>query len=202
MQSAPRIGILGGTFDPIHKGHLAIALNLLDNDLLRLESIWLTPTYQNPLKENGPFFTFDERCDIILNSIEQYPKLKCCTVEREMPLHVPHYTFDTLQHLSMRHPDAQFVLLIGADNWLHFHKWYKADEIIARYPIIIYPRPGYPISSPLPKSVFYAEDVPQTDLSSTEIRNYLLQKDTAQIEQFMPSEHAFAALLKAMKAKA
>ena len=90
-----------------------------------------------------------------------------------MFIRVSSYTLATLRALSETHPECSFSLIIGADNWLIFDRWHKPEEIIEDFGVIIYPRPGCRISGPLPAGVTYLPDLPELNISSTDIRNNL-----------------------------
>ncbi|MBP5376229.1 MAG: nicotinate-nicotinamide nucleotide adenylyltransferase [Bacteroidaceae bacterium] len=88
--------------------------------------------------------------------------------ERHLP--VPSYTVTTLGELRKAYPEHEFTLVIGADNWEQFPRWYRADEIIEKYRVLIYRRPGCEIEeTSLPASV-HVVDTPLFDISSTQIR--------------------------------
>ena len=101
-------------------------------------------------------------------AVADVPGVEVC--DREFSLPRPSYMYNTLQALSEEHPDREFVLVIGADNWHRFPQWYKSDEILRQHRLIIYPRPGFPINeTALPEGVSLVH-TPLYDLSSTQIR--------------------------------
>ena len=106
----------------------------------------------------------------------------CCMEFSERPS----YMWHTLQHLSADYPDREFTLLIGADNWAVFDRWYHASDIIAHYPIAIYPRTGSPIDTDtLPPSV-HLYDTGLYDISSTEVREKAAHGED--VAQLVPAE--------------
>lgn len=100
-------------------------------------------------------------------AIESYPLLKVCDIELEMPR--PSYTINTLDELSRRYPDYRFNVVIGGDNWNIIDRWKDYQRIINEYGVVIYPRPGYELSSTNNSNVVVVE-APLADISSTEIR--------------------------------
>lgn len=141
----PRIktGIYGGSFNPIHNGHIAIARAMVEQ--AGLDEVWLMVSPQNPLKRASDLLDDGMRLDMTRRAVEGVPGVMASDYEFSLPR--PSYMWNTLQSLSRDYPDREFTLLIGADNWKAFGRWYHADDIIAHYPICIYPRRGYGISA-------------------------------------------------------
>ena len=164
-----RTGIFGGSFNPIHKGHVALAENILKQGLV--EELWLMVSPQNPLKRDECLLPDDLRLELAQIATLNHPNLKVSDFEYSLPK--PSYMYLTLKRLGETFPDRQFSLIIGADNWLHFHQWVEAEYIQAHYPIIVYPRRGYGIDrKALPKNATYLS-LPYYDISSTTLRQRL-----------------------------
>lgn len=161
-----RIGIFGGTFNPVHKGHISLALWLVGRKAF--DEVWLTLSPANPLKDARPGATDADRREMLTLACNGHAGLKPCFVEFDMPR--PSYSIATLRRLAADCPDCRFSPIIGSDNWHIFHKWRSRQEIIADYGVTIYPRPGYPVEEPLPAGVTYMADAPVCDVSSTDIR--------------------------------
>ena len=100
-------------------------------------------------------------------AIERYPLLKVCDIELEMPR--PSYTINTLDELSRRYPNYRFNVVIGGDNWNIIDRWKDYQRIINEYGVVVYPRPGYELSSTNNSKVVVVE-APLANISSTEIR--------------------------------
>ena len=128
-----KTGIYGGSFNPIHNGHIAIAKRMLEE--AGLDEIWLIVSPQNPLKAADSLLDDQLRLDMTQHALAPYPQLTASDYEFRLPR--PSYMWHTLQHLSADYPDREFTLLIGADNWAVFDRWYHASDIIAHYPIAI-----------------------------------------------------------------
>lgn len=160
------VGVLGGSFNPVHKGHIALAREIVAKGLVDKVLMVLSPL--NPLKQHlGSLLDDAIRMDMLRLACESYSELEACDIELTMPR--PSYTIDTLRKLSTDNPADCFRLVIGADNWACFQKWRSPDEIIRDYSPIVYPREEYQMpeegSGATP---FWAEILP---VSSTEIRN-------------------------------
>ena len=160
-----RTGIYGGSFNPIHLGHVCLAKALADSGLV--DEMWLLVSPQNPFKVDARLLDDEKRLHLARLAVLDVPGVEVC--DREFTLPRPSYMYNTLQALSQEHPDCEFVLVIGADNWERFPNWYRSQDILSDYRIIIYPRPGYTLQD-VPPGVTLA-DTPLIDISSTEIRN-------------------------------
>lgn len=117
--------------------------------------------------------TLQQRAEMIDVALAQSQlPISLCLAEMDMPQ--PNYTINTLQRLSGEYPDCRFRLVIGSDNWAQFNRWRSYQEIISDYGLIVYPRPGFPITRPMPDNVT-AIEAPLIDISSTLIRQMRLQ---------------------------
>ena len=161
-----RIGILGGSYNPIHVGHIQLAEHLLR--VLSFDEVWLLVSPHNPLKPANDLLPDAIRYQWVAKSIEGLSGLVASDFELALPQ--PSYTYNTLTQLTATFPQNEFTLLIGADNWQVFHKWFRAEDIINNFRIAIYPRPGSDaIATPLPPNV-QVIDAPLINISSTMIR--------------------------------
>ena len=166
-----RIGIFGGSFNPIHNGHIALAQAVLRQ--CALDEVWLMVSPQNPLKQNSTDLLDDQlRLQMAEKALEGVEGVKAC--DYEFRLSKPSYTWNTLQHLSKDYPDYTFSLLIGGDNWAHFTRWRHWKDILRCHQVIVYPREDYPGTI----------DVPLLDVSSTEIRQRV--REGKSIEGMVP----------------
>ncbi len=181
MTNKIRTGIYGGSFNPIHNGHIAIARAMLDCGAV--DEVWLMVSPQNPLKQSTDLLDEQMRLDMTRRATADIPGITACDYEFHMPR--PSYMWHTLQNLSHEYPDREFILLIGADNWQVFDRWYHADDIIAHYPIRIYPRRGYDIeASTLPHNVELV-DTGLYDVSSTMVRERIQRGED--VSQLIPA---------------
>lgn len=160
-----KVGIFGGSFNPIHTGHIALAKSLCQQ--AGLDEVWLMVSPMNPFKKEATDLLTDKlRLEMAEQAIADEPKLKACDYEFHMPK--PSYTWHTLQALSQDFPNVDFTLLIGGDNWASFDKWFHHEDILSHHPIVVYPRKGCDIGK-VPSGVTIVE-TPLLNISSTEIR--------------------------------
>ena len=165
-----KVGILGGSFNPIHIGH-AILANYI-TQYTDIEQLWLMVSPQNPLKSEMP-----QSYDVHRLAMAELVASKCenvITSGFEFTLPKPSYTVDTLKALREKFPQHEFVLVIGADNWQNFDKWKDWQEILYKHNVMVYPRMGYEIviSEDLCERVIKI-DSPIIEISSTYIREHL-----------------------------
>lgn len=161
------IGIYGGTFNPIHRGHTSLASSLVEQGLL--DEVWLMVSPQNPLKGNDAA-PYEDRFRMAQIAVKNVRGVVPSDFEHHLP--IPSYTITTLTELSQTYPQHRFHLIIGADNWQNFNRWYRSEDILKTYPIVVYRRPGYEFDDEKLKeypNVIVAE-TPLFDVSSTEIR--------------------------------
>lgn len=159
-------GIFGGSFNPIHNGHIELARRLLS--LAGLDEVWFVVSPQNPFKRNEKLLDDELRLEMVRLALAGEPRMKASDCEFRLPR--PSYMWHTLQSFAKDYPGREFVLLIGADNWVRFDQWYAAQDILARYRIVVYPREGTPLSGvSLPANVTLA-DTGLIPGSSTEVR--------------------------------
>ena len=152
-----RTGIFGGSFNPIHKGHISLARQLRQK--AGLDEVWLMVSPQNPLKASADLLDDEIRMQMARLAVEGEEGIIASDYEIHLPK--PSYTWNTLQALNKDYPDREFVLMIGGDNWQLFDKWYHADDIRKNYQIIVYPRRGFEGG---------IDGLDLIDISSTEIR--------------------------------
>ena len=162
-----KIGIYGGTFNPIHVGHIQIARTMTERGIV--DEVWMMISPLNPFKQGSTDILPDNmRLALTEKALEGEDRIVASDYEFHLPL--PSYTWNTLQNLSRDYPDCDFTLVIGADNWASFDRWSHPEEIIENYKIAVYPRRDYDIDeSSLPQNVTIVS-MPLIDVSSTDIR--------------------------------
>ncbi len=152
-----KVAIFGGSFNPIHTGHIALAQAVQQQ--CGLDEVWLMVSPQNPLKRNDADLLDDSlRFEMAQKALEGVEGVKACDYEFHLPK--PSYTWNTLQHLTKDYPDYTFTLLIGGDNWAYFQRWRHWKDILWHHDVIVYPRDEYQGTI----------SVPLLNVSSTEIR--------------------------------
>ncbi len=169
------IGLYFGTFNPIHIGHLAIANHLVEYS--DLDEVWLVVTPRSPFKKKATLLADNHRYQLVQIATEEYPKLKPSNIEFNLPQ--PNYTVNTLVHISEKHPEYNFSLIMGEDNLASFHKWKNYEAILENHAIYVYPRV---VKDAAFKSQFenhskiHKVDAPIMEISSTFIRNAIANR--------------------------
>lgn len=195
MHNKRLIGINGGTFDPIHFGHLRPALEVLT--ALHLDEMRFIPAYQ-PVHRDSPAATARQRCEMVRLAIQSQPKFQLDTLEIDRG--GPSYMVDTLRALKQQMPDATLVLMMGTDAFAKFDSWHDWPGILALANIVVTHRPGEPLPTNggveailqnhwvarLTKDHGQIIDLPitQLDLSATALRDYL--KKGEPVDYLMP----------------
>ena len=180
MDSGLRIGIFGGTFNPLHNGHVALAKAFLRQ--AGLDEVWFVVSPQNPFKKNDALLADSLRLEMVRKAVADIPGMRVSDVEFHLPK--PSYMYLTLRHLRAAHPDCTFTLLIGGDNWERFPLWYRADDIVRDYNIVVYPRTGSDIDERrLPPTVRIVR-TRRINISSTMIRQRIALGQT--LSRLMP----------------
>ena len=166
-----KIGILGGTFDPPHLGHLIIANEVLN--AFDLDEIWFMPNQEPPHKKKSNAIKTEDRVNLLKLAIGGHPNFK---IERlELERLGPSYTYESMKILKEKHSDKQFYFIIGADMVEYLPKWQNIDELVKIIQFIGVNRPSYCNESHYP--ILYAE-VPDIAISSSQIRTRLLENKT------------------------
>ena len=161
------IGIYGGSFNPIHQGHLALGRWLVRHGCV--DELWFMVSPHNPLKPAASLLDDRARLRLARLAAGRSKGLRVSDFEHHLPR--PSFMVDTLAALRKEYPEREFALIIGADNWLDFPRWHQPDDILRHHRIIVYPRPGYPLdAASLPPSVTLVA-TPLLDISSTQIRH-------------------------------
>ncbi|MGB9665624.1 MAG: nicotinate-nucleotide adenylyltransferase [Ignavibacteria bacterium] len=167
QKSQKKIGILGGSFNPIHLGHLILANTVCEE--FQLDKIIFVPCYIQPLKSNKDFAPPEARLEMIKLAIQNNPKFEVSDIEIKRK--GMSYTVDTLKYFKKKFDDLYFV--IGADNIKDFHHWKEPDQILELTKLIVTNRGG--IDKKIPeklrgKKIFVCR-IPDIEISSTMIRN-------------------------------
>lgn len=164
------VGLLFGSFNPVHIGHLALANYILEYE--RPEEIWFMVTPLNPFKESNDLLDENLRLELISLATKLEPRFKVCDFEFSLPR--PSYTIDTLDQLSLTFPGCHFSVIMGADNLLAIDKWKEPERLLQQYQLLVYPRPGYIIDQVQKHPNIHIIKAPLFEISSTMIREALL----------------------------
>ena len=175
-----KVGLFFGSFNPIHIGHLIIA-NYMAN-YTSLDEVWFVVSPQNPFKEKKSLGNMYDRMEMVELAIAGADNLRASDIEFNLPQ--PSYTIDTLVHLAEKHPNKEFLLIMGEDNLQGFMKWKNAEIILRDYKIVVYPRPGYDGGDLKNHPSIQMTDTPVMELSSTFLRQAI--KDGRSVKFYTP----------------
>jgi nicotinate-nucleotide adenylyltransferase len=164
-----RVGLLFGSFNPIHIGHLILAEHFATRT--DLAEVWLVVSPQNPFKAAAELLPEAQRLRFVEQAIAGNPRLRAENIEFELPR--PSYTIATLDALRARHPGTDFVLLMGGDNLPGLPRWQQAARILAEVDIYVYPRPGTTLPNLVPFPRVQVMQAPLLDISATYVRESL-----------------------------
>ena len=164
-----RIGLLFGSFNPVHTGHLILAEHFATRT--DLAEVWLVVSPHSPFKAAAGLLPDTERLRLVELALAGNPRLRAEDIEFGLPR--PSYTIATLDALRLRHPAHDFVLLMGADNLPGLPRWQEAARLLAEVDVYVYPRPGaaQPDLAQFPRVQVLA--APLLDISATYIRESL-----------------------------
>lgn len=188
-----RIGLFGGSFDPIHNGHLLLAECCREQ--ARLDEVWLIPAAVQPHKPRGPIASNEDRCEMIRLAIEPRPGLRCSRIEIDRG--GVSYTVDTLREVTADLRGAEFFLLMGADTLRDLPSWREPAEILRlAAPIVVHragePPPDFTLLRGLVSEAKLAEisrlavSMPPTDISSSQLRERIAARQS--IDELTPAK--------------
>ena len=140
MTKVKRIGLYGGSFDPIHIGHINLAMQL--KEAAQLDEVWFIPASQSPFKNFCQQTSVEDRCQMVQLAIESFPFF--CIKYFEKNREGPSYTVDTVNEILINSSsNTLFFLLMGDDLVGSFHKWYKCIEIVSKVELLVGSRHGF-----------------------------------------------------------
>ena len=182
-----RVGLFGGSFNPIHNAHIALASTICEQ--ARLDEVWFMVSPQNPLKQAQDLLDENERYEMVKLALESQEKVLMAS-NYEFHLERPSYTWKTLRALKLDFPQHEFSLIIGGDNWVRFPRWAHNEEILANHHIYIYPREDSEIDeATLPENVHLIH-TPKINITSTMLREMV--RNGKDISAFVPEKVAKA----------
>jgi nicotinate-nucleotide adenylyltransferase len=166
------IGLFGGSFDPVHHGHLIVAQVAAEE--LNLELLRFVPAREQPFKQGRHGTSARHRAAMLTLALAGLPEFSVEQAELHRP--GPSYTVDTLRHLRQQEPGTEFLLLLGADAAAELPAWYQADQISALARVAVFARPGTNVpASPWIDTVV---EVPAIDISATQVRRRVAQRQS------------------------
>lgn len=170
------IGIYGGSFNPVHFGHIGMMKWILEHT--DLDEVWMLVSPKSPHKTDREDLdsNYAERVAAAREAVKDLPHVVVSDFEDRLPR--PSYTANTLRELRNTYPEHTFSLIIGEDNWNVFDKWRNWQEILLNHRVFVYPRKSENAGNPktVAKNVVFLSEAPYFDISSTEIREKM-QKD-------------------------
>jgi nicotinate-nucleotide adenylyltransferase len=150
-----RIALFGGTFDPIHRGHLAIAAAAAEG--FALDTILFAPTGHQPLKPNAADAGYDDRMAMTALACAADPRFAVSSVDAPHNDGSPNYTVDTLATLKSLYPTASLFALVGADSFLDLRRWRNPERLLSLAEWIVVSRPGFSLDNLSPLALSPAE---------------------------------------------
>jgi nicotinate-nucleotide adenylyltransferase len=163
------IGLFGGSFDPVHHGHLIVGQ--VAREKLGLALLRFVPAREQPFKQGRHQSSPEDRAAMLSLALENTAGFAVETAELNRP--GPSYTVDTLNELRQREPDAELILLLGADAATELPSWHQAHRIPELARVVVFARPGKAV--PTSPWISARIEVPAVDISATEIRNRVRQ---------------------------
>ena len=176
-----RIGLFGGSFNPIHNAHIALAKTICKE--AKLDEVWFMVSPQNPLKQEEDLLGENERYEMVKLALESEEKVLKAS-NYEFHLERPSYTWKTLRALKKDFPQHEFSLIIGGDNWVRFPRWAHSEEILANHNIYIYPRENSDINEALLPENVHLVHTPKINITSTMLRGMV--KNGNDISEYVP----------------
>jgi nicotinate-nucleotide adenylyltransferase len=204
-----RLAFYGGTFDPVHCGHIAVAKALVD--IFAFDEFFLLPAYHAPHKPGTPPTSAYHRFAMLTLATQNEARISVSTLELEHA--TKRYSFDTMSEINAVHPESSNFFVMGADSWRDIRTWHRWDELLLLTNHIVVTRPGYEITFDhvndavrrrivdlrnstakpevnAPGSKIYVTDAVRSNISATAIRDDVRQDDRLDNEDDVPEEVA------------
>lgn len=190
MSSKKRVGLMGGTFNPIHNGHLLLAQKAYEQILL--DKVLFMPSGNSYMKKN--VLETQKRVEMVNLAIKNYPFFELSLIEAQKEGNT--YTFETLEYLKKLHPDTQYYFIIGADILFQIEQWRNPEQIFRMAVLVCAVRDDYDFAAIYEKGNILAAsgadilylNMPKLDISSTDIRAKV--KSSQSILELVPTDVA------------
>jgi nicotinate-nucleotide adenylyltransferase len=182
-----RIGFFGGSFDPIHLGHLSLAKQAIS--MANLDTLLLCPAFHAPLRSEKPFFSPETRLKILEHIAKVTPNIEVCRLEIEKQKTC--FTYNTITEIQSQFPESEIMLLLGADQFEHLTRWKYNLELVQICQFLVFSRSKKEINPPnIPGLSYQLMQNDLLDYSSTEIRNRI--KSGQNFKHMLPqAAHSF-----------
>ena len=180
--NSQKIGFYGGSFDPIHNGHLELGKELLEK--VHLDRILFSPANQAPLRDRPYGASPEDRFTMVSAAVTDIPNLEATDIEIQAG--GTNFTLNTLRTLKSNMPDANFSVIIGADQLEKLPRWQRIEDLVKETEFIVLARPGHPLSPPteLPDLRMRSFNTREFKVSSSEVRNRI--RDHLPIQELVP----------------
>ncbi|GIP16794.1 putative nicotinate-nucleotide adenylyltransferase [Paenibacillus montaniterrae] len=192
-----RIGIMGGTFDPIHIGHLIAAVSAME--AAELDEVWFIPAATPPLKPNAPIADEQHRLEMVKLATRHEPRFRVLDIELKRG--GTSYSIDTIASLMEQHEGCDFHYIVGSDRIHDLPQWHRAEELRQRIGFIGLNRPSAPLQPELLPQAWRSSvaiiTAPQIEISSTELRKRAAQGKSLryfvadEVEQYIRRYHLY-----------
>lgn len=159
-----KIGLMFGTYNPIHIGHTLIAKWIVENS--DLDAVWLVVSPLSPYKQGIELVATEKRLEMAQIAVHDDDKISVCDAELHLPK--PSYTVDTIDYLRRENPDCEFSIIMGGDNVDGILGWKQSDRLLSENQILVFPRFGY-MPTIKHKNIQFL-NAPRVEISSTMIR--------------------------------
>lgn len=179
-----RLGLYGGTFDPIHNGHTHVISELLERKIV--DHILLIPAGEPRLRDSAPRATGAQRramCQLAVNDLPLDIRSKIAVNPIEVLRMGPSYTIDTVEAVQQSYPDDEIVLIVGSDAAEKIDQWHRVDELLTMVTLEIIARPGYSSDS--------ARDIDAIDLSATQVRLHLSDQLSPSVANYIKENNLY-----------
>jgi nicotinate-nucleotide adenylyltransferase len=164
-------GLLGGAFDPVHLGHLALAGDMTAK--CRLTGIFFVPSFNPPHRKEPCVVDFPQRVKMLELALAPYPEYSVSTVEAE--LEGVSYTLHVVREMKRRFPQVEFHLILGADNLVKLSGWYRPEELVQEVDLLVGARPGVHLNGDygVPADRLTCVTASLVDVASSDVRNII-----------------------------
>ena len=180
-----RVGLYGGTFDPIHNGHVHVIEQLIGRNIV--DRLLVVPAGQPRLREHEPKATGAERrqmCQLAVNSLAPEIKSKVEVNPIEVLREGPSYTIDTVEAVAQTYPDDSIIVVVGTDAYTNIDQWHRADELKKMVEFVVIDRPNFPGTPNL--------DVAAIPVSATQIREHSSDAVPAAVAAYIKEHNLYA----------
>jgi nicotinate-nucleotide adenylyltransferase len=179
-----RLGLYGGTFDPIHNGHMRVITSLLNDEIV--DRILVIPAGEPRLRDSAPVASGAARramCQLAINELPSELRSKVEVNPIEILRIGPSYTIDTVEAVAQAYPDDEIVLIVGSDAAAKLDQWHRVDELLQMVSLEVISRPGM--------SVEGARDIAAIDVSATQVRSHTSELIPESVSRYIKENNLY-----------